>query len=160
MSASSSSSRASQQLWIPSSRALWVCQDLKYDHEQAFTKTLANFDARMEALRASGVTVVQEVFELYSKVAEYLRDQFPSGIDILGLRMHANETTLPLSPVSGGSYSLTDTGEPLETIQAIFDKVCKFLLIEGCKTGFGKNGILKKAVSLCLPGVVGIGSKG
>ncbi len=144
----------------PTRTALWVCQDSSLDHNKAFKSTKSNFEARLEVLKASGVFVVSRVFELFKEVSEYIQSTHPEGIDLLGLRIHADEKSLPLSRKPGGSYSLANPEEGRETIENIFSKVRKFVMIEGCKTGFGKNGILKHVVSLCRPGVVGIGSRG
>ncbi len=161
MAPSSSSSTNSQiGRFQSTSAALWVGQDPAMDHNGAFNRTQGNFEARLEVLKASGVFVVSRVFELFKEVSEYIQSTHPEGIDLLGLRIHADEKSLPLSRKPGGSYSLANPEEGRETIENIFSKVRKFVMIEGCKTGFGKNGILKHVVSLCRPGVVGIGSRG
>ncbi len=161
MAPSSSSSHNNQTPWHPTLGAFWVRQKPEMDHSKAFETTEVHFKARLKALRVSGVFVVSQEFELFSGVEAYIQEKFPDGIDLLGFRMHTDETSLPLSRQPGGFYTLRDAGTDTATaVQSIFSKVRKFVMIEGCKTGFGKNGILKHVVSLCQPGVVGIGSKG
>ncbi len=158
---SSIASSSSAGAHTPCLNAFWVCQPPEMDHNGAFKKTLVHFEARLEALRASGVPVVSQVFEVFTQVANFIETTYPNGIDLLGFRMHADERTLPLSRQSGGSYSLGDSGTDTgSAVQNIFRSVRKFVMIEGCKTGSGKEGILKHVVSLCRPGVIGIGSKG
>ena len=146
---------------LPGKRALYICSPS--DPNGVFRDTEHLFQQRVGALRNSGFEVdIQRNLDTIEKVANYIAQNYPEGLDYLYFRMHGSSEVGELSELPDGRITTELTGDAQERVERICRSVKQggVLITESCENGKdGSRNLLLYLAALCRPEVAVIGSR-